>query len=46
MFIYDYFIVDRNGKVVKLKEYEEKVVKRYSPTFKPLDMEKDIEKLL
>ena len=36
MAIYDCSLVDRNGKVIK----------RYSPTFKPEDMEDDIKSLL
>jgi glutathione peroxidase-family protein len=34
--IYDLKVKDRNGNIVK----------RYSPTYNPLDMEKDIKELL
>ena len=36
MTIYDYSILDREGKVIE----------RYSPTFKPEDMEEDIKKII
>lgn len=46
MTIYDYSIVDRNGKEIKLKDYKGKVIERYSPTYKPEDMENDIKKII
>jgi len=36
MSIYDYSIVDKEGKVIG----------RYSPTFKPEDMEEEIKKII
>lgn len=38
MSTFNYSIVDRNGKETSLKEYKEKVVERYLPTFKPKDI--------
>lgn len=46
MSIYDIIVKNRKGEDVSLADFKGKVVARYSPTYKPEDMEGKIVELL
>ena len=46
MALYDLSVNKRDGSKLNLSELKNKVVKRYFPTYEPINMEKDIIDLL